>query len=31
VEQQYYYLVIACDVDKNCPVADPPVDNKGMN
>jgi hypothetical protein len=30
VEQQYYYLVIACDADNNCPLADPPVDNKGM-
>jgi hypothetical protein len=31
VEQQYYYLVIACDADGNCPLADPPLENKGMN
>ena len=31
VEQQYYYLVIACDASNNCPLADPPLDNKGMN
>ena len=31
VEQQYYYLVIACDADDNCPLADPPLENKGMN
>jgi hypothetical protein len=31
VEQQYYYLVIACDASSNCPLADPPLDNKGMN
>jgi hypothetical protein len=35
LKQEYFYLVIACngpDPDSdNCPVADPPMDNKGIN
>jgi len=30
-EQEYYYLVIACDASNHCPKADPPLDNKGKN
>lgn len=31
LKQEYYYLAVACDNLNNCILADPPMDNKGVN